>query len=77
MAKIKVKLNEKLDRAGKGFYDMDTGSKIAPKEFGKGEIFEVKDSALIQEKITSRELILIESDAESETKEAEKTNAKK
>lgn len=77
MAKLKVKLNEKLDKSGKGFYDMETGKRIAPENFGKGEIFEAEDSALVQEKISSRELILIEQDAEAEKKETEKKEAEK
>lgn len=60
MAKIKVKLSEKLDKNGLGFFDISTGKKIAPKEFKKGETFEVEDSSFVQSKIESRELIFVE-----------------
>ena len=54
MAKIKVKLSEKLDKNGLGFFDISTG------KFKKGETFEVEDSSFVQSKIESRELIFVE-----------------
>lgn len=69
--KIKVKLSEKLDQSGLGFFDISTGAKITPKEFKKGEAFEVVDSPFIQSKIESRELIFVgnvEEKKEADTK---------
>lgn len=72
MEKVKVKLNTRLDKAGLGFFDISNGKKIAPKNFGKGESFEVENTDFIQQKLQSAELILIEKESE-ENKEETKT----
>lgn len=66
--KVKVKLNKQLDSAKKGFVDITNGQKIRPKEFGKSEVFEVKDSPFVRSKIANLELILVE-EIKEESKE--------
>ena len=57
---MKVRLNSILDKEGKGFYDFEKNKAIAPKKFGKREIFEVEESHFIREKIRTGELEVVE-----------------
>jgi hypothetical protein len=57
---MKVRLNEKLDKAGLGFTDQINHQEIRAKKPGKREIIEVKDSHFVQDKIRSGELELVE-----------------
>lgn len=71
--KLECKLSDKLDKQGKGFFDLAGKQIVAPKTFGKQEAFEVQDSIFVRGKIQSGELILIK---ESPEKSAEGTQAK-
>ena len=64
---MKVRLNEKLDKAGLGFTDMTNGQDIRAKNKGKREIINVKDSHFVRDKIRSGELELVEPDKSSTT----------
>lgn len=66
---IKVKLSDKLDKQGLGFFDISVGKQIAPKEFKKGQAFEVEDTAFVRSKIDSGELVFVEDVKVAEKKE--------
>lgn len=73
MEKLNVRLNEKLDKKGKGFYDLIGKQKLAPNEFGKSATFEVVRTDFVTSKISTGELLLIgiiEEDKKEETKKS-------
>ena len=59
MEKVKVRLNQKLDKAGKCFYDIAGKQKVKPSEFGKNKEFVVSRTDFVNSKIASGELLLI------------------
>lgn len=59
MEKLNVRLNDKLDKKGKGFYDLLGKQKLSPKEFGKSATFEVVRTDFVTSKIASGELLLV------------------
>lgn len=62
---ITVRLNDTLDKAGLGFYDTVEFQEVRPKEFGKGQSFQVKQSPFIAGRIRTGELIVVKAEQES------------
>jgi hypothetical protein len=72
---MKVRLNSILDKQNKGFYDFEKNKAIAPKKFGKREVFEVEESHFIREKIRTGELEVVEAGSKTAASSAPDSSA--